>query len=37
MPVVEATNATLEGFGYLVDDPKACTVEIVRWLEAPLK
>jgi len=31
MPVVEATNAALEGYGFLVDDPKACKVEIVRW------
>jgi hypothetical protein len=31
MPVVEATNAALEGYGLLVDDPKACKVEIVRW------
>jgi len=31
MPVVDATNATLEGFGSLVDDPTTCTVKIVRW------
>ena len=31
MPVVDATDASLEGYGRLVDDPKACTVEIVRW------
>ena len=31
MPVVDATSATLEGYGRLVDDPRACVVEIVRW------
>jgi hypothetical protein len=31
MPVVDATNAALEGYGRLVDDPRACVVEIVRW------
>jgi len=31
MPVVDATRATLEGFGTLVDDPSACAIEIVRW------
>lgn len=31
IPVVEATNETLEGYGYLVDDPAACSIEIVRW------
>jgi hypothetical protein len=31
MPVVEATAAALEGYGRLVDDPAACTIEIVRW------
>jgi hypothetical protein len=31
MPVVEATAAALEGYGRLVDDPQACTIEIVRW------
>lgn len=31
MPVVEATPATLEGYGRLVDDPATCKVEIVRW------
>ena len=31
MPVVDATPATLEGFGSLVDDPSACAIEIVRW------
>jgi len=31
MPVVDATTAALEGYGRLVDDPDACTIEIVRW------
>ena len=31
MPVVEATDAALEGYGRLVDDTNACKVEIVRW------
>ncbi len=31
MPVIDATNAALDGYGYLVDDPKTCNVEIVRW------
>ena len=31
MPVVDATAATLQGYGRLVDDPKDCRVEIVRW------
>jgi hypothetical protein len=31
MPVVAASNATLEGYGFLVDDPQDCSIEIVRW------
>jgi hypothetical protein len=31
MPVVDATAETLRGYGHLVDDPKDCKVEIVRW------
>jgi len=31
MPIVEATTASLAGYGYLVDDPRACRVEIVPW------
>ena len=31
MPVVDATPETLQGYGRLVDDPKECKVEIVRW------
>ena len=31
MPVVDATNASLAGYGYLVDDPAKCDLEIVRW------
>jgi hypothetical protein len=31
MPVVDADDAALEGFGRLVRDPAECPVEIVRW------
>ena len=31
MPIVEATPAALIGYGYLVDDPEDCRIEIVRW------
>jgi hypothetical protein len=31
MPVVEATPASLRGYGHLADDPKGCHIEIVRW------
>jgi len=31
MPVVDATPASLEGYGRLVEDPNECKVEIVRW------
>lgn len=31
MPVVDATPAALMGYGYLVDDPDECPIEIVRW------
>ncbi len=31
MPIVDATESTLAGYGYLVDDPEACAIEIVRW------
>lgn len=31
MPVVDATDTVLEGYGFLVDDPHACKIEIVRW------
>ncbi|HTV79132.1 MAG TPA: ureidoglycolate lyase [Steroidobacteraceae bacterium] len=31
MPVVEATKGALKDYGHLVDDPKDCQVEIVRW------
>jgi hypothetical protein len=31
MPVVDATPATLEGYGFLVDDSANCRIEIVRW------
>ncbi|WP_321876886.1 ureidoglycolate lyase [Paraburkholderia bannensis] len=31
MPVIDATPATLEGYGKLVADPAQCEVEIVQW------
>jgi len=31
MPVVDATDAALDGYGRLVDDPQTCAIEIVRW------
>lgn len=31
LTLVEATTASLEGYGLLVDDPEACAIEIVRW------
>ena len=31
MPIVDATAATLRGYGTLIDDPRECVVEIVRW------
>jgi len=31
MPVREATPESLQGYGYLVEDPKDCKIEIVRW------
>ena len=31
MPVVDASDDTLRGYGRLVDDPQACRIEIVRW------
>jgi hypothetical protein len=31
MPVVDATTPALEAYGRLVDDPRDCPIEIVRW------
>jgi Ureidoglycolate lyase len=31
MPIVDASPATLEGYGHLIDDPKQCRIEIVPW------
>ena len=30
-PIIAATDASLEGYGRLVDDPKGFPIEIVRW------
>lgn len=31
MPAIEATDATLAGYGYLVNDPAIAQIEIVQW------
>jgi Ureidoglycolate lyase len=31
MPVVDANEQTLQGYGYLIAEPEACRIEIVRW------
>ena len=31
MPLVDASNATLQGYGGLVADPANCRIEIARW------
>jgi len=31
MPIVDATSASLDGYGRLIDDPSQCRIEIVRW------
>ena len=31
IPVVEATTESVKGYGWLVDDPTTCKVEITRW------
>lgn len=31
IPLVEATDENLKGYGCLVDTPEACAIEIVRW------
>jgi len=31
VPILEATPTTLDGYGYLFDNPEEVTVEIVRW------
>jgi hypothetical protein len=31
MPIVDASPESLKGYGSLVDDPKNCRIEIVRW------
>ena len=31
IPVVQATPESVRGYGWLVDDPAACQIEITRW------
>ncbi|HUC11103.1 MAG TPA: hypothetical protein VL985_11865 [Stellaceae bacterium] len=30
-PLIVASNASLDGYGCLVEDPASCPIEIVRW------
>ncbi|UTW13667.1 ureidoglycolate lyase [Marinobacterium rhizophilum] len=31
VPLIRATNTALQGYGYLVEDPDCCEIEITRW------
>ena len=31
IPIIEATQESVKGYGWLVDDPAACKLEITRW------
>jgi len=31
VPLIEADDAALDGYGYVVDEPEGCQIEIVRW------
>jgi hypothetical protein len=31
IPIVEATAESVKGYGWLVEDPAQCTIEITRW------
>ena len=31
IPIIPATTETVKGYGWLVDDPGQCTIEITRW------
>ena len=31
IPLIEATNKNLQGYGYLVDNFDKCEIEIVKW------
>ncbi len=31
VPLIRATDASVKGYGWLVDDPDMCTLEITRW------
>ena len=31
IPLIEATNQNLKGYGYLVNDFDQCEIEIVKW------
>lgn len=31
VPIITATDKSVKGYGYLVDDPDSCDIEIVQW------
>ncbi|HLK28026.1 MAG TPA: ureidoglycolate lyase [Puia sp.] len=31
IPIIEATHESVKGYGWLIDDPANCSVEITRW------
>ena len=31
VPLIEATDASVKGYGYMVDNADDCDIEIVRW------
>jgi hypothetical protein len=31
VPLIEAGKASLQGYGYLVENPDDCKIEIVQW------
>jgi len=37
VPLIEATAESVKGYGYLVDDPDTCEIEIVTWAARPIR
>lgn len=31
VPIIKATDQSIKGYGWMIDDPDECTVEITRW------
>jgi hypothetical protein len=31
VPLIEADDASMDGYGHLVEEPDLCEIEIVRW------